>query len=84
MLVIRRRAGESFLIGADVEVEVLEITSSQVKIGIRAPKQVTVLRREIYLTQQQNRAASLLIPSAAMNLLPDSLKNPPSKPISAL
>jgi len=84
MLVIRRRAGESFLIGTDVEVEVLEIASSQVKIGIRAPKQVAVLRREIHLTQQQNLAASLSIPSAAINLLPDSLKKPPSTPISAL
>ena len=47
MLVIRRRAGESLFLGDDVEVEILEIGASQVKIGIRAPKSVTVLRKEV-------------------------------------
>jgi carbon storage regulator len=58
MLVIRRRSGESLLIGADVELEVLEIGHSQVKLGIRAPRTITVLRKEIQLTMEQNRASS--------------------------
>jgi carbon storage regulator len=58
MLVIRRRAGESLLIGDDVEIQILEVATSQVKIGIRAPKRVVVLRKEIHLTEQQNRDAS--------------------------
>jgi carbon storage regulator len=58
MLVIRRRPGESFLIGDDVEIEILEITASQVKVGIRAPKAVTVLRSEVQRTQEANLAAS--------------------------
>lgn len=68
MLVIRRRAGESFFIGENVEVEVLEIAASQVKIGIRAPREVTVLRKEIYLTAEQNRSA-LNVPQTAMDSL---------------
>lgn len=58
MLVIRRRTGESLLIGDEIEVEILELSAGNVKIGIRAPREVTVLRKEIHLTQQQNRAAS--------------------------
>ncbi len=68
MLVIRRRAGESFLIGDNVEVEILDIAPSQVKIGIRAPREVAVLRREIYLTAEQNRSASN-VPQTAMDSL---------------
>ncbi len=58
MLVIRRRAGESFRIGDDIEVEILETSGGQVKIGIRAPREVPVLRTEVFLTSQQNRAAA--------------------------
>jgi carbon storage regulator len=58
MLVIRRRAGESFRIGDDIEIEILESTGGQVKIGIRAPREVPVLRNEVFLTNQQNRSAA--------------------------
>jgi carbon storage regulator len=58
MLVIRRRAGESFLINGDIEVEVLEVGSSQVKLGIVAPRNISILRKEVQLTRQQNQAAS--------------------------
>jgi carbon storage regulator len=68
MLVIRRRAGESFVIGDNVEVEVLEIAASQVKIGIRAPREVPVLRKEIQVTAEQNRSA-VNLPQATMDSL---------------
>ncbi len=58
MLVIRRRAGESLLIGDEIEVEILELSAGNAKIGIRAPREVTVLRKEVHLTQQQNKASS--------------------------
>lgn len=58
MLVLRRRAGESLLIGEDVEIEVLAITAQGAKIGIRAPKEMVVLRKELKITQQQNEAAA--------------------------
>lgn len=54
MLVIRRRAGESLFIGDGVEIRILEVGPSQVKIGINAPKTVTVLRGEVRRTQQAN------------------------------
>jgi carbon storage regulator len=58
MLVISRRPGESVFIGDDIEVELLDISHSQVKLGIRAPRQIPVLRSEIRLTAQQNLVAS--------------------------
>jgi carbon storage regulator len=57
--VLRRRAGESVLIGDEIEVELLSITPQGAKIGIRAPKETVVLRKELKITQEQNaRAAS--------------------------
>ena len=77
MLVIRRRPGESLFIGDDVEVEILEIAGSQVKLGIRAPKEITVLRAEIHFTAEQNRAASRLTPESAVAQLRGSLIRQP-------
>ena len=74
MLVIRRRPGECVLIGDEVEVEILEATSSQVKLGIRAPRSVTVLRKEIRLTLEQNREAARKILPGAVERLCTSLK----------
>jgi len=62
MLVIRRRAGESILIAGEVEIEVLEITPTRVKLGIKAPKEVPVLRKEVRLTEDHNRAAAQEVP----------------------
>ena len=47
MLVLRRRAGEALLIGDNIEIEFLEISAQAVKVGIRAPKDVSVLRKEL-------------------------------------
>lgn len=58
MLVIRRRAGERLLIGDQIEIDILELGSAHVKMGIRAPRDVTVLRSEVKLIREQNRSAS--------------------------
>jgi carbon storage regulator len=59
MLVIRRRAGESILIGEEIEVEIVEVSAGRVTVGIRAPRRVPILRREIRLSEEQNRAAAM-------------------------
>jgi carbon storage regulator len=84
MLVIRRRSGETLLIGEDIEIEILETGSSQVKLGIRAPKEVVVLRKEIKITGQQNVAASKGKSGAAVNSVLRTLKKRQSSPIRAL
>jgi carbon storage regulator len=70
MLVIRRRAGEALLIGDGIEIEILECGASNVKLGIRAPKEIAVLRKEIHLTSRQNlTAAREASPDAVHRLL---------------
>lgn len=59
MLVLTRKENESIMIGDDVEVKLLDIKDSQVKIGISAPKNVAVHRREVYLAiKEENTQAS--------------------------
>ena len=57
------------MIGSNVEVEILEIGASNIKLGIRAPKEVSVLRKEIQLTRQQNQAAAQAIAFDALQRL---------------
>jgi len=83
MLVVRRRAGETLIIGDNVEVEILEIASSQVKIGIRAPREVPVVRGEIQLTAEQNRTAANL-PQDAMHQILQKFHRPPPENESSL
>lgn len=61
MLVIRRHAGESIQIGEEVEVVVIDCGPGRVKLGIRAPKQIPVVRAEVKLTREQNLAAARAI-----------------------
>ena len=58
MLVVRRREGESILIGDYIEVVVLEAGANRVKLGIMAPREVLVFRKELELTREQNRVAA--------------------------
>jgi carbon storage regulator len=52
MLVLTRKAGESIVIGDDVEITVLSSNGTKVRLGIQAPADVTVHRTEIYLEIQ--------------------------------
>jgi len=56
MLVLTRKENESIMIGNDIEVKVLDVKDNQVKIGIVAPRSVTVHRREVYLAIQAENA----------------------------
>jgi len=48
MLALTRKKGESIIIGDDIEVIVLGVQGEQVRLGVRAPRSVSVHRREIY------------------------------------
>ena len=74
MLVIRRRIGEVVVIGDEVEIEILEASGSHVKLGIRAPRSVSVLRKEIQLTLEQNRRAAGALARGALTRVCAALK----------
>lgn len=62
MLVLGRKTNQSVMIGDDIVITILAVDGDQVKIGIQAPSQVTILRQELYETVKQEnlRAAKLL------------------------
>ncbi|MDQ6731696.1 MAG: carbon storage regulator CsrA [Actinomycetota bacterium] len=57
MLVLTRKSNQSIMIGDDIEVSVLAIMGEKVRIGIQAPRDVPVFRREVYLEIQEETAA---------------------------
>jgi carbon storage regulator len=59
MLILSRRVNERILIGDDIEVFIVDIKGDQVKVGIKAPREVKVYRQEVLAEiQQQNIEAS--------------------------
>ena len=58
MLALTRKKGEALVINNNIEITILEIRGDQIKIGITAPKDVPIYRKEVYLQiQEENKAA---------------------------
>lgn len=58
MLALTRKKGESLVVNNNIEITVLEIRGEQVKIGITAPKEVPIYRKEVHLQiKKENQAA---------------------------
>lgn len=73
MLVLTRRTGQSILVGDDIVVTILELSRDQVRIGIRAPRSVSVHREEVYEEiRQSNRAAADAGVDLAASALPET------------
>jgi carbon storage regulator len=71
MLVLTRKSNQSIMIGDDIEVSVLSIMGEKVRIGIQAPRDIPVFRKEVYLEIQQENAAER---SAARDQVDAALK----------
>lgn len=56
MLILTRRAGETLMIGDDVSITVLGVKGNQVRIGVNAPKNISVHREEIYQRIQREKS----------------------------
>jgi len=62
-----RRQGETILIGDEIEIVIAHIGRSRVKVGIRAPRQLQVIAREIKLVREENLAAAAMGPTPALS-----------------
>jgi carbon storage regulator len=70
VLALSRKKNEAIVINNNIEVTILEVKGDQVKIGITAPKEVPVYRKEVYLQiQEANREAAVDGAEALKNLL---------------
>lgn len=69
MLIITRKKGESLMIGDDIEIVVSKIDDGSVKIGINAPKNVSILRKELFEeVEKENKEASKIDISMLSNI----------------
>lgn len=78
MLALTRKKGQSIIIGDTIEVTIVDVKGDQVRIGIKAPKEVSIHRKEIYMEiEAENKAAaqSTDISEGLEKLLEEALKN---------
>ena len=79
MLVLTRKSNQSLMIGDDIEVAVLSTMGEKVRIGIQAPREIPVFRKEVYLEiQRENAAAS----ASARAEVDDALRRLSPRPLS--
>lgn len=65
MLALTRKKGEALVINNNIEITVLDIRGDQIKIGIQAPKDVPVYRKEVYLQIQKENEEALSVDGLA-------------------
>ncbi len=73
MLALSRKKNEALVINNNIEITVLEIKGDQVKIGVSAPKDIPVYRKEVYLQIQKENAEAMK--SDSLSALSDFFKN---------
>ena len=69
MLVLTRKKNESIMLGVDIKITVLEINGESIKIGIDAPKELTVLRGEIYRKVEKENNMAVKVGRSDLELL---------------
>jgi carbon storage regulator len=65
MLVLTRKTNQSIMIGDEIEVSVLAVSGDKVRVGITAPRDVPVFRKEVYLSIKEERLGA---PAGSTNL----------------
>jgi carbon storage regulator len=72
MLVLTRKVDESIIIGDNIKITVVDIRGDQAKIGIEAPREISVHREEVYLEiQEENRRAAMSAQQVDLDQLSD-------------
>lgn len=70
MLILSRKIGESLIIDGKIEVKIVDISGDKIKLGVEAPKEVSVFRNELCKTVEENKqAVSPVKPSALKSFL---------------
>jgi carbon storage regulator len=84
MLVLSRQRDETIMIGDDIEVTVVDIRGDKVRLGINAPREISVHRKEVYdAIRRENRAAAQVKPedvSGVGKVAPKAADKPADKP----
>lgn len=74
MLILTRKTNESIIINDNIEIVVVGMEDGKVKLGIKAPKEVDIHRKEVYETIQQENRQAANIKSIDIDLLKDIFK----------
>ncbi|ADG70715.1 carbon storage regulator CsrA [Brachyspira innocens] len=76
MLVLSRKINQSIVIGDNIEIMLVDIRGDQIKLGINAPKNVKIFRKEVYEEiESQNLEASKEATADKLNILSNFVKN---------
>ena len=75
MLILTRRVGENVMVGDDIVISVIEVRGDAVRIGIQAPRSVSVHREEVYVELQRANAQAAAASEAAVSAAVDELKS---------
>ena len=75
MLVLSRKKGESIILQDNIEITVLDVQAETIKIGIRAPKDVDIVRKEIYVSVQETNREAASDAAVDLKALRDRIKN---------
>ena len=73
MLILTRKQGESVAIGDDIQVTVVEIQGKQVKLGVKAPREIAVHRQEIYEKIQEENIRAAQVTQSDLDHLKDAM-----------
>lgn len=73
MLILTRRVGENVIVGDDIVISVIEVRGDAVRIGIQAPRSVSVHREEVYLELQQANLQAAAASDDAVGAIVDEL-----------
>jgi len=68
MLILTRKVGQAIIIGEGIEIKILEIVDGQIKLGITAPKNISVLRKELVEIKDENLKAATVDKEALSQL----------------
>ncbi|OWR26861.1 carbon storage regulator [Saccharibacillus sp. O23] len=72
MLVLSRKKGESIVIGDNIELTVLSVEGDTIKLGIKAPKEIDIMRKEILVSVQENNQDAVVDPKLIMQMVKKS------------